>query len=91
MEPAVVVITINHPQGLHLRSGKDVVRVANQYASSIAVSNVTRDSPVVDAKSILQLMQLQARRGHQLRIAAEGPDAQDAVDALRTLLETLPE
>lgn len=91
MEPAVVVITINHPLGLHLRSGKDVVRVANQYESSIAVSNVTRDSPVVDAKSILQLMQLQARRGHQLRIAAEGPDAQDAVDALRTLLETLPE
>lgn len=91
MQPATAVVTINHPLGLHLRTGKDVVRLANQYASSITARNVTRESPMVDAKSILQLMQLQARHGHQVQLLAEGPDAQAAVDALRRLLEQSPE
>lgn len=91
MEPATAVVTINHPLGLHLRAGKDVVRLASQYQSAITAQNVTRDSPVVDAKSILQLMQLQARQGHRVQIAADGPDAQDAVAALRDLLEHSPD
>lgn len=83
-------ITILHPLGLHLRTGKDVVQVASRYRASITARNLTRSSPVVDAKSIIQLMQLQARQGHQVRIEANGPDAQAAVEALCGLLETQP-
>ena len=78
-------ITIAHPLGLHLRKGKDVVQTANQFQAAITAQNVTRNSSTVDAKSILQLLQLQARQGHELRLAADGPDAQEALDALRTL------
>jgi phosphotransferase system HPr (HPr) family protein len=90
MEPAVAVVTINHPLGLHLRSGKEIVLLASQYESVVTARNVTRDSPVVDVKSILQLMQLQARQGHEVHIVAEGPDAEEAVAALRAMLEQLP-
>lgn len=80
-------ITIVHPLGLHLRTGKDVVQVACRFRASITARNLTRASPVVDAKSIIQLMQLQARQGHQVQLEASGPDAQAAIDALCSLFE----
>jgi phosphotransferase system HPr (HPr) family protein len=83
-------VTVNHPQGLHLRVGREIVHIANQYASVITAENMTRASPVVDAKSILQLMQLQARQGHVLRVSADGPDAAEALDALVRLLDAEP-
>ncbi len=74
--------TVHHPSGLHLRVGKDLVTIANQFRADITVQNLSRPSPVVDAKSILQLMQLQARQGHTLCLSAQGPDAQEALAAL---------
>jgi phosphocarrier protein FPr len=73
-----------------MRIGKDVVQVAGRFQATITAQNLTRPSPVVDARSILQLMQLQARQGHRIQVAATGPDAHDAVDALRLLLESAP-
>lgn len=80
-------ITIVHPLGLHLRTGKDVVQVACRFRAAITARNLTRASPVVDVKSIIQLMQLQARQGHQVQLEARGPDAQAAIDALCSLFE----
>jgi phosphocarrier protein HPr len=84
-------ITISDPLGLHLRVGKDLVQVANQYRSTITAENLSRPSPIVDVKSILQLMQLQARQGHTLRLAAAGPDAQEALAAVAQLFITINE
>jgi phosphotransferase system HPr (HPr) family protein len=84
-EPVITRITISDPLGLHLRVGKDLVKVANQYHCTITAENLSRPSPVVDVKSILQLMQLQARQGHTLRLAAAGPDAQAAIAAVAQL------
>ena len=81
-EPIVTSITILDPLGLHLRVGKDLVKVANQFSATITAENLSRPSPVVDVKSILQLMQLQARQGHILRLAAAGSDAQAAIAAV---------
>lgn len=85
-EPVITSITILDPLGLHLRVGKDLVKIANQYRATITAENLSRPSPVVDVKSILQLMQLQARQGHTLRLAADGPDAQDAITAVTEIL-----
>lgn len=78
-------VTVRDPQGLHLRVGKDVVQVANRYRAEITAQNLSRSSGQVDVKSILQLMQLQARQGHVLHLQAAGPDAADALDALCAL------
>lgn len=80
-----VVVTVRNPLGLHLRSGRDVVRIASQFQAHITASNLSRNSAAVDMKSILQVMQLQARQGHDLHLAASGPDAIAALDALRSL------
>ena len=83
-------ITLTHPHGLHLRVGRDVALAANRFQAEITAQNLTRPSPVVDAKSLLQLMQLQARAGHVLRVQAEGPDAQEALHALCRIFEEQP-
>jgi phosphotransferase system HPr (HPr) family protein len=72
-----------------LRIGKEVVQAASQFDAKISAQNLTRESPLVDVKSILQLMQLQARNGHTLILHAEGPDAQRALETLCTLLSAL--
>ncbi len=90
-EPISTHCTVNHPLGLHLRVGKDLVTIANQFRAAITVQNMSRPSPVVDAKSILQLMQLQARQGHTLLLCAEGPDAQEALAALCSLFDQTAE
>jgi phosphotransferase system HPr (HPr) family protein len=87
IQPLSTDCTITHPLGLHLRVGKDLVTVANQFRASITAQNLSRPSPVVDAKSILQLMQLQARQGHTVRLSAEGPDAHEALMALCRLFD----
>jgi phosphotransferase system HPr (HPr) family protein len=85
-KPATITVTISNPNGLHLRVGKEMVYIANRFQAQITAENLTRPSPVVDVKSILQIMQLQARTGHTIRISADGPDAHAALDALRDLL-----
>ncbi len=80
-----VKVTVQDPLGLHLRTGKDVVRIASQFEANITAENLSRTSATVDVKSILQLMQLQARKGHILLFYAEGPDAHAALNALSQL------
>jgi phosphocarrier protein len=42
----------------------------------------------VDGKSIMHLMMLAATQGTDLQIEASGADAQEAVDALRDLVQS---
>lgn len=71
-----------------MRKGKDVVREANKYDAQITARNLSRESEVVNVKSILQLMQLQARQGHRLQLWASGPDSNKALQALKRIFET---
>jgi multiphosphoryl transfer protein len=80
-----IEVTVSDPMGLHLRTGKDVVRIASQFEAHITAKNLSRSSGPVDVKSILQLMQLQARKGHVLLLCAQGPDATNALHALSVL------
>lgn len=78
-------VTVHDPQGLHLRTGKNVVQVASQFLADITAQNLSRGSERVDVKSILQLMRLQACQGHILYLQAAGPDAAAALEALCAL------
>lgn len=80
-----IEVTVAHPMGLHLRTGREVVQLANQFDAEITAQNLTRQSPTVSLKSILQLMQLQARQGHILLLEADGQDAEAALNALEQL------
>jgi phosphotransferase system HPr (HPr) family protein len=79
-----VDIEIKNAEGLHMRPAMRFVEVANRFTSDIAVSNAETK---VDGKSIMQISMLAATCGTKLKVRAEGPDAREAIDALRELVE----
>ncbi len=83
MDTASTQVTITNKLGLHARPAMSFVDTASGFKSDI---QVTKDGQVVDGKSIMQLMMLAATAGSELHIQAEGPDAEQAVDALTKLV-----
>jgi len=67
-----------------MRPAMQFVDTASQFASDISVSS---NENVVDGKSIMQMTMLAATHGTKLKIKAQGPDADQAVVALRELVE----
>ncbi len=68
--------------GLHARAAARFVHTASAFSSHI---RVTRGARTMDGKSILGLLLLSAGRGTTIEISAEGPDEQEAVEALAAL------
>jgi phosphocarrier protein len=61
------------------------VRQAIRFESTI---EVTKDGETVDGKSILGILTLAAEKGSELVICASGPDADSALEALVSLVES---
>lgn len=72
-------IVIKNKLGIHARPAALFVQLANRFQSDIILS---KDSDEVNAKSIIGIMTLAANFGSKLKIAAEGDDADEAVEAL---------
>ncbi len=77
-------VEIKNADGLHMRPAMQFVDIASQFKCDITVSN---EQTSVDGKSIMQISMLAATVGSKLNIKAEGPDAQEALDALKKLVE----
>lgn len=75
--------TITDEVGLHARPAAVFVRTAAGFAAAITV---TRDDRSADAKSLLEVLQLEAGEGVTITVTAEGDDADAALDALREVL-----
>lgn len=75
-------VTIVNTLGLHARAAARFVHLASRFASQI---KVTRGARTMDGKSILGLLLLSAGRGTVIQISAEGPDEEQAIDALAGL------
>ncbi len=76
---------IADPVGLHARPAADFVRTANTFTSTITV---TCDGKSANAKSILQVISLNARQGATVTLTASGSDEEEALRALAALLES---
>jgi len=84
--------TIVNLEGLHARPAARIVRLANGFAAEIQLA---KDGLEVNGKSIMGVMMLAAECGSSIVIRADGPDAEQAVQALAELVaggfgETVP-
>jgi phosphotransferase system HPr (HPr) family protein len=79
-------IEIKNSDGLHMRPAMQFVDLANQFDCEITVSN---DQDTADAKSIMQMTILAATYGTKLKVKAKGLDAQQAIQALKKLVEEI--
>lgn len=85
MSTASANLTISNRLGLHARPAMSLVDTATGFSSDI---KITKGKQVVDAKSIMQLMMLAATQGTELTVTADGPDAEDAVAAIKSLVDS---
>jgi len=71
--------------GLHARPATMFVETAKQFEARVEVRSGNR---VADGKSMISLLRLGAAAGAELVIAADGPDAPAALQALRAAVES---
>lgn len=83
-----VSLTVANEVGLHARPAAMFVSEATNYQADIKIRNCTSHSAWVDAKSIVGVLMLGASQGHEVEIEAEGPDEDEAVQALQGLIES---
>lgn len=77
-------VTVRDPSGLHARSARELVDLVDDYDATIRLSH---DGVEAEADSIMEIMMLAASPGATLTVAAEGPEADDALEALRDFFE----
>jgi phosphotransferase system HPr (HPr) family protein len=78
------IVTVNNPQGLHLRPADLLARCAAKFSAEILLA---KDGQFVDCRSILSIMTLGADQGAQLQITARGEDAESAAAAIVELFD----
>lgn len=83
VEGAVVgTFTIRNEHGLHARPSANLVNEVKKFTSKITMQNLTRESEVVSAKSLMKIVALGVTQGHRLRFVAEGEDAKQVIESL---------
>ena len=78
-------ITIVNQLGLHMRAAGKFAKLAGSFRSRVSL---LRDGIVVDGKSIVGILTLAAARGSMLLLRADGADEQQALEALKGLIES---
>lgn len=81
-------VTLPDDVDLHARPAANFVRTAMGFSARVSVAAGGR---VVDAKSLLSVLALGARRGTSVSLRAEGDDAAAAVAALAATVSELRE
>ena len=85
---AEAIIQVKHKVGLHARPAALFVQTAAKFSSKVKVKNLTANGNFVDAKSIIMVLTLGVMKDHEVLIQTEGPDADAALAALRSLIES---
>ena len=77
-------IYIVNKLGLHARAAVKFMNLANRFASSVRIE---KDGNEIDGKSILGILTLAAVQGSLITLKISGPDEDQALRALETLIE----
>lgn len=81
--PVSATVRIVNRRGLHARASARFCAVAGAFDATVTV---TKDQITVGGKSIMGLLMLGAGNGSTIKISAEGPQAQEALDTLQKLI-----
>jgi phosphocarrier protein len=77
-------IKINNKNGLHARPAAHLVKTAGKFNSKI---KIIKDGLEVNGKSIMGVMTLAAESGSELVFKIEGDDEQEAIEAIKDLID----
>jgi phosphocarrier protein len=77
-------LQIRNKLGLHARAARMFVETANRFDAEVSVA---KDGQVVNGRSIMGVMMLAAEQGSEIAVTTSGPQAAEALDAIRELVE----
>ncbi len=83
MKASKTVVILNE-LGLHARPAAKLAKLAQSYKARIYLKKAGR---TVEAASILDVLSLACAKGAEVEILAEGQEAQEAVEAIASLLQ----
>jgi phosphocarrier protein len=76
-------VEIVNRNGLHARPAAEIVKLSSKFNCDITI---VRDDLEVNGKSIMGVMMLAAEYGSNILVRANGPDAEQAVNAIADLV-----
>ncbi|HVN52699.1 MAG TPA: phosphoenolpyruvate--protein phosphotransferase [Anaerolineaceae bacterium] len=82
-----IVLTLRNQHGLHARPAARFVQTAGAYKAETTVTNLTTHKGPVRARSLNALATLGAVQNHQIEIESSGEQADEALEALKALVE----
>ena len=77
-------LVVRNKAGIHTRPSSMIVRAAAKYHAEVWLS---KDGYEINAKSIIGVMTLAAEQGATLTLTVDGPDEEEAADAMEALFE----
>ncbi len=83
-----ITLVVKHAAGLHARPAAQFVKTAQAFPCTIQIRNLSSQKPLANAKSPLSVLTQAVNGGHQILIQAEGEQADEALEALRQLVES---
>ena len=80
-----ITLTVRNPLGLHARPAARFVQTVGAFDADVTVTNVTAGRGPASGRSLNALATLGVRQGHEIAVAASGPQASGALAALEAL------
>jgi phosphocarrier protein HPr len=77
-------LEIKNRLGLHARAAVLLVQTANRFEAEVTVS---KDGQSVNGRSIMGIMMLAAEQGSTIDVTTTGPQAEEALEAIRDLVD----
>jgi len=80
-----IKVKVRNKMGLHTRPATAIVKLLRHFQSHVTF---TFNRKTINAKSILSILMLAARKDSMITITADGVDSQEVVDQLQTAFDT---
>jgi phosphocarrier protein FPr len=80
-------LAVGTAHGLHARPAAQLVRTAAAFDADVRVSNLSGGRGPVSARSLNAVATLAVGRGDRIEVTASGPQAREAIEALRSLAD----
>ncbi len=77
------IITVENPHGMHLRVAAQVVEASQKHKAKVTFY---KDGKKASAKSILELLILEATQKSEITVVADGEGEQEALNQIETVL-----
>ncbi len=84
MKKVIRKVKVKNALGLHARPATAIAKLLQRFKSEVAITYQDR---TVNAKSMMGILMLAARKNTQLTLTAEGDDAEEAMTLLEAAFE----